>query len=369
MVHRSAIQNLTVAVTGTAGAAAVISQPRSQVEMTDRDRQWQDRTHQGRAPGRARSHRQRRGRDRRGRSPAALRGSRGRTSAQAGLEGLRGLVLRAHRPTTLRMDDSGQRDDGGEGARRSETAFRSVLPLPSFGALRVPAQMERAHPVPADPRHLAMLTQWVSWAARRHFRQARTEALITLGSAPLDVPEFHAVVLGQLGEQRLDVAISAGLRVPPRTPGRWVPIPGAAPRYPSPRRQHRRRLPRPALAARVQGDRSLAAHRSAPELSQRLADPAHRPRCRPSPEDRRVRRERRLRPRFRRLAGWSLRAPVVRGAGRSRGGCVRVGGVPAHQGAERGAPGGGAARTSARSTARRDRRAACRTFAGCEPSV
>ncbi len=37
------IQNLTVAVTGVAGAAAVISLPRSQVEMTDWDRQWQDR--------------------------------------------------------------------------------------------------------------------------------------------------------------------------------------------------------------------------------------------------------------------------------------------------------------------------------------
>ena len=37
------IQNLTVAVTGAAGAAAVISLPRSQVEMTDWDRQWQDR--------------------------------------------------------------------------------------------------------------------------------------------------------------------------------------------------------------------------------------------------------------------------------------------------------------------------------------
>ena len=37
------VQNLTVAVTGTSGAAAVISLPRSQVEMTDRDRQWQER--------------------------------------------------------------------------------------------------------------------------------------------------------------------------------------------------------------------------------------------------------------------------------------------------------------------------------------
>ncbi len=58
---------------------------------------------------------------------------------------------------------------------------------------------------------LAMLAQWISWAAREQFHKARTEPLITLGSAPLDVPEFRAVVLGQLGEARLDVAIEADL--------------------------------------------------------------------------------------------------------------------------------------------------------------
>jgi len=37
------IQNLTVAMPGTTKSAAVISFPRSQVEMTDYDIQWQDR--------------------------------------------------------------------------------------------------------------------------------------------------------------------------------------------------------------------------------------------------------------------------------------------------------------------------------------
>ena len=46
---------------------------------------------------------------------------------------------------------------------------------------------------------------------RGQFQQARNEPLITLGSAPLHVPEFRAVVLGQLGEQRLDVAIDADI--------------------------------------------------------------------------------------------------------------------------------------------------------------
>ena len=58
---------------------------------------------------------------------------------------------------------------------------------------------------------LALLAQWVSWAARDLFHKARTEPLITLGSAPLDVSGFRAVVLGQLGEVRLDAAIDADL--------------------------------------------------------------------------------------------------------------------------------------------------------------
>ena len=58
---------------------------------------------------------------------------------------------------------------------------------------------------------LAMLAQWVAWASRDQFREARREPLITLGSAPLHVPEFRAVVLGQLGESRLDAAIDADL--------------------------------------------------------------------------------------------------------------------------------------------------------------
>ena len=36
-------QNLTVAVTGSRYAVAVISRPRSQVEMTDWDQEWQER--------------------------------------------------------------------------------------------------------------------------------------------------------------------------------------------------------------------------------------------------------------------------------------------------------------------------------------
>jgi hypothetical protein len=58
---------------------------------------------------------------------------------------------------------------------------------------------------------LAMLAQWISWAYRDGFTQARREPLITLGSAPLHVAEFRSVVLDQLGETRLQAAIDTDI--------------------------------------------------------------------------------------------------------------------------------------------------------------
>jgi len=58
---------------------------------------------------------------------------------------------------------------------------------------------------------LAMLAQWISVAAQDGFRKARTEPLITLGSAPLHDPAFKSVVLGQLGEPRLNTAVDTDI--------------------------------------------------------------------------------------------------------------------------------------------------------------
>jgi hypothetical protein len=56
-----------------------------------------------------------------------------------------------------------------------------------------------------------MLAQWISLAAQDAFTKARTEPLITLGSAPLAEPGFRSVVLGQLGESRLIAAIDTDI--------------------------------------------------------------------------------------------------------------------------------------------------------------
>jgi hypothetical protein len=58
---------------------------------------------------------------------------------------------------------------------------------------------------------LAMFAQWISIAFSKDHKEARREALLTLGSAPLHVREFRSVVLGQLGEVRLDPALDSDI--------------------------------------------------------------------------------------------------------------------------------------------------------------
>ncbi len=61
---------------------------------------------------------------------------------------------------------------------------------------------------------LAMLAQWISIAYPEGYKKARREPLITLGSAPMDIPAFRGVVLSQLGEPRLVPAIDADISGP-----------------------------------------------------------------------------------------------------------------------------------------------------------
>jgi hypothetical protein len=58
---------------------------------------------------------------------------------------------------------------------------------------------------------LAMFAQWISIVFSENHLKARQEPLITLGSAPLEVPEFRSIVLAQLGESRLLPAIEADI--------------------------------------------------------------------------------------------------------------------------------------------------------------
>ena len=208
------IQNLTVAVTGTTQAAAVISLPRSQVEMTDWDQQWQERI----TKVVRRVARDLIANDESEISEVVRR----RLFQDLGNERIRRRVAKtyadwcfersARLPSEWLAVDTASHDTKAKAFLRER--FEACYPFHP-ATLLVFQRKWRALPQFQQTRGaLAMLAQWVSWAAGDGFQKARTEPLITLGSAPLEVPEFRAVILGQLGEVRLDAAIEADLAGP-----------------------------------------------------------------------------------------------------------------------------------------------------------
>ena len=208
------LQNLTVAVTGTGRAAAVVSLPRSQVEMTDWDQQWQDRI----TKVVRRVARDLIANDESEISEVVRR----RLFEDLGSKRVRKNVAKtyadwcfersARLPAEWLAVDTGTTESKAREFLRSR--FEACYPFHP-ATLSVFQRKWRALTQFQQTRGaLAMLAQWISWAARQQFQKARTEPLITLGSAPLDISEFRAVVLGQLGESRLDTAIEADLAGP-----------------------------------------------------------------------------------------------------------------------------------------------------------
>ena len=200
------IQNLTVATTH---GAAVVSLPRSQIEMADWDMQWQDRITKVI---------RRVAKDLIANDEAEISEVvRRRLFGDAGSERHRKRVSKAYAdwcferraqlpPEWTAVDSAATEARARESLRgRFETCF------PFHPAtLSVFQRKWQALPQYQQTRGtLAMLAQWISWAWREGFTKARTEPLVTLGSAPLDVPEFRSAVLGQLGESRLVAAIDA----------------------------------------------------------------------------------------------------------------------------------------------------------------
>ena len=182
------IQNLTVAVTGTTRAAAVISLPRSQVEMTPSDQEWQQRltkvvhrvSHDLIANDESEISEVVRRRlfenlgDERHRRKVA------KTYADWCFE-------RRHQlpPEWMAVDTTTTEKKAREFLMGRFEACYPFHPA----TLSVFQRKWRALSQYQQTRGtLAMLAQWISWAASRQFKKARTEALITLGSAPLDVP-------------------------------------------------------------------------------------------------------------------------------------------------------------------------------------
>ena len=203
------IQNLTVAMTGTTHGAAVISLPRSQVEMSDFDLAWQDRITKVV---------RRVAKDLLANDEAEVSEVvRRRLFDAIGPERTRKKVSRAYAdwcferrtqlPPEWTLVDSAATESRARDRLRAR--FEACYPFHP-ATLSVFQRKWQILPHFQQTRGtLAMLAQWISWAHRDGFRRARTEPLITLGSAPLQVSEFTSVVLGQLGEPRLAAAIDA----------------------------------------------------------------------------------------------------------------------------------------------------------------
>lgn len=205
------IQNLTVATTGTTQGAAVISLPRSQVEMTEWDMQWQDKI----TKVVRRVAKDLIANDETEISEVVRR----RLFEDIGSDRVRKNICKAYadwcfdRRAQLPPEWTAVDSSTTEAKSREYLCKRFEVCYPFHPAtLSVFQRKWQALSQYQQTRGtLAMLAQWISWAYRTGFTEARREPVITLGSAPLDVPEFRSVVLGQLGESRLVAAIDSDI--------------------------------------------------------------------------------------------------------------------------------------------------------------
>ncbi len=205
------IQNLTVATTGTTRAACLISLPRSQVEMTAWDQEWQDKI----SKVVRRVAKDLIANDETEISEVVRR----RLFQDLGSEKIRKNVARTfgdwcfERRAQLPPEWTAVDSSATEAKARDflQRRFEACYPFHP-ATLSVFQRKWQSLPQYQQTRGtLAMLAQWISLAAQEGFRKARTEPLITLGSAPLAESGFRSVVLGQLGESRLVAAIDADI--------------------------------------------------------------------------------------------------------------------------------------------------------------
>ncbi|MGB7062827.1 MAG: DUF499 domain-containing protein [Candidatus Zixiibacteriota bacterium] len=205
------IHNLTVATTGTTHGAAVISLPRSRVEMTDSDLQWQ---------ARITKVVRREAKDLIANDETEISEViRRRLFEDLGTERIRKGVAgafadwcfekRAQLPPDWTAVNTASTQTKAREFLRSR--FEACYPFHP-ATLSVFQRKWQALPQYQQTRGtLAMLAQWISIASQESFKKARTEPLITLGSAPLSNPNFRSIILGQLGESRLVAAIDADI--------------------------------------------------------------------------------------------------------------------------------------------------------------
>ena len=212
---------------GSQQKAVVFSLPRSQVEMTDCDFQWQEKIVKVGAVAK----------------PLLVNDEaeiseviRRRLFEDLGSErtrqerrqGVRGLVFRAPGAISAGMDCRGYRGDREEGPRIPPGRFEACYP---FHPATLSVFQRKWRPLPQFQQTrgtLAMLAQWISLADQRCLREGRQGAADHAGVGPAERFQFRSVVLGQLGRVHgLRRRSTPTLRATIPTPRRWMPIPRA----------------------------------------------------------------------------------------------------------------------------------------------
>jgi len=207
---RDFLANLVRTLTGTTGSAAMISLPQSKPEMSDWDLRWQDIiTHEvNRVAKNLISN------DEAEISEVVRR----RLFEDIGSERIRKNVAKAYadwcfeRRAQLPSEWTYVDTTTEAKARESlQKRFEACYPFhPS--TLSVFQRKWQALPHYQQTRGtLAMFAQWISIAFREGYQKARREPLITLGSAPIDIPDFRGIVISQLNEPRLQPAMEADI--------------------------------------------------------------------------------------------------------------------------------------------------------------
>ncbi len=205
------LQNLTVATTGTIHGAAMISLPRSQVEMTDWDMQWQERI----TKVVRRVAKDLIANDETEISEVVRRrlfddlGSRRICKNVSKAYADWCFEHRAQLPSEWTAVDSAATEVKAREYLCSR--FETCYPFHPATLSVFQRKWQALSQYQQTRGTLAMLAQWISWTYRTGFTEARREPLITLGSAPLEIPEFRSMVLGQLGESRLVAAIDSDI--------------------------------------------------------------------------------------------------------------------------------------------------------------
>ena len=205
------LHNIVRGFVGSNHRAAVISLPRSQVEMTDWDLQWQDKI--VKVIGAVAK-------------PLLVNDEaeiseviRRRLFENLGPEKTQKIVARAYADWCFERRHNCRLNGPPSIPRRPKRRPRIFCRPASRRATHSTRPHSRCfsgsgNRCPSSSRRAARSRCWPSGFPRRSedgYTRARREPLITLGSAPLDVPEFRSVVLGQLGESRLLAAIDTDI--------------------------------------------------------------------------------------------------------------------------------------------------------------